>query len=260
MASSIESAPRGDRLIRISVALLAIWLCVLPGCRSVTLPSAFEPAPAESEARGARLAIDSLVVSAGEDARPLGGRSSVGAGFLAWIPLVPYGHQRFSPEFPGLAASLASESLLSDLATVVARDLRAAGVADRVVQEGVKLEDLSTSRADEPTTQRTSHELRLTLDEGIYHRNLTLYGLSFAGAFLWIVGLPVSYGSADLAITAELFAPDGRSLGSESFAEKSRATEWLYRPLGPAYSRAMPRAYGAISSELRSFVLRTLDR
>ncbi len=111
----------------------------------------------------------------------------------------------------------------------------------------------TSSRADAPT-----YELKLTLDEGIYHRNSTLYGISLAGALLWIIGLPRSYGSAELALTAELFDPEGVSLGKESFRARSGATEWMYRPAPQAYSPAMPRAYEEISPRLRAFVERSL--
>jgi hypothetical protein len=171
------------------------------------------------------------------------------------IPLFPYGHQRISPEFVGMATSLTTQSLLSDLVNVVVADLRTAGVAERVVMEGVDLRNLGA----DPQAGPAPYELKLTLDEGIYHRNLTLYGISFAGAFLWMIGLPTSYGSADLAFTAELFDPDGQSLGKQSFEASSRATEWLYWPVQPAYSRAMPRAYEEISAQLRRFVSTTLE-
>lgn len=233
-------------------AILVLLLALASGCSAITLQDGFHPPPGSSLDRGR---IEELEVGPGGDARPLRGRSSIGPGFLALLPLFPYGHQRISPEFVGMATSLTTQSLLSDLVNVVVADLRTAGVAERVVMEGVDLQNLGA----DPQSGPAPYELKLTLDEGIYHRNLTLYGISFAGAFLWMIGLPTSYGSADLAFTAELFDPGGHSLGKQSFEASSRATEWLYWPFQPAYSRAMPRAYEEISARLRRFVSTTLE-
>jgi hypothetical protein len=238
--------------IRTGVTHLLL-LCMATGCSVVTLKDGFVPMPADSSSRSR---VSLLEVSQAGDVRPLQGRTSIGPGFLAIIPLVPYGRQKISPEFAGMASSLTTESLLSDLLSVVVTDLRAADVADQVVMHGVNLQDLGAEAGSGPP----AYSLRLTLDEGIYHRNMTLYGLSFAGAFLWMIGLPVSYGSANLALTAELLDPAGELLGKQSFEARSRATEWLYRPFQPAYSPAMPRAYGEISPQLRQFVETELAR
>jgi hypothetical protein len=216
-----------------------------------TFANAFEPAQAPNSVHGHVARIE---VKGERDARPLGGGSIVYPYFLILIPLVPYGHQQFSPESAVMSSSLATGNMLDDVVGVVVRDLRHAGVADQVQKYGVDLRDLGESVAAESRP----YELRLTLDEGIYHRNATLYGMSFAGALLWMIGFPNTYGSAELAVTAELFDPNGRSLGKESFREKSGATEWLYRPAPQAYSPAMPRAYGEISPQLRRFVASSL--
>ena len=232
-------------LLRITSLLLALLL--LPGCGVKTFANAFEPVPAPNSVRGrvARLEVNGV-----RDARPLGGRSIVYPYFLLLIPLVPYAHQQFSPESAVMSSSLVTGSMLDDVVDVVVRDLRLAGVADEVQKVGVDLRDLGeTAGVESPP-----YELRLTLDEGIYHRNATLYGLSFAGALLWMIGFPNTYGSAELALTAELFDPNGKSLGKESFREKSGATEWMYRPAPQAYSPAMPRAYSEISPKLRRFI------
>lgn len=236
-------------LMRITSLLLV--LALVPSCGVKTFGNAFEPTRAATSSSG-RIAL--LEVAADRDARPLGGRSTVGPYFLVLIPLIPYGHQQLSPESAMMSGTLTTDSMLDEVVSVVVRDLQHASVADQVREHGVDLRDLGPAAgAGEP-----AYELKLTLDEGIYHRNSTLYGLSLAGAFLWMVGFPSSYGSAELALTAELFDPDGNSLGKQSFREKSGATEWMYRPAPQAYSPAMPRAYGEISPQLREFVSRAL--
>ncbi len=102
--------------------------------------------------------------------------------------------------------------------------------------------------------------LELTLTEGVFNRNVTLYCVSFAGALLWVVGAPVSYGSAELGIRAELKDASGQSLGSRGFAKSESVVEWLYRPVGPAFTRTMVEVYGEISPELRGFVTETLSK
>ena len=233
------------------ITSLLLILLLLPSCGVKTFDNAFDPAqPLSSTGRSVAL----LEVTGDRDARPLGGRSSIAPYFLVLIPLVPYGHQQFSPESAVMSSTLTMGSMLDEVVSVVVRDLRHAGVADQVRKHGVDLRDLGeVARAEPP-----AYELKLTLDEGIYHRNATLYGISLAGALLWMIGFPNTYGSAELALTAEVFDPEGRSLGKQSFREKSGATEWLYRPAPQAYSPAMPRAYAEISPQLRQFVSNAL--
>ncbi len=235
------------------ITRLLLVLTLLPSCGVKTFDNAFEPAR-PLDLQGGRVA--SIEVSGARDARPLGGRSIVAPYFLVLIPLVPYGHQQFSPESAVMSATLTKDNMLDEVVSVVVRDLQHAGVADQVRRHGIDLRNLGEASGGDAR----SYELKLTLDEGIYHRNATLYGVSLAGALFWMIGFPVSYGSAELALTAELFDPDGRSLGKQSFREKSGATEWLYRPAPQAYSPAMPRAYGEISPQLRKFVSTTLGR
>lgn len=218
---------------------------LLSGCTSISLVEGFEPAQA-----AARGGDGALFVVVEPDARPLQGKSHVGSGFLALIPLVPYGHQQYSPEFAVLSSAMTESDFPNEVARTVIKDLRAAGVAGWVGRPEDRLPGQAT-----PANAAT---LYLTLTEGVFHRNLTAYGLSFAGALLWIVGLPTSYGSAEIGLTAELRAADGTSLGQREFHGKESAVEWFYRPLGPAYTRALPGAYGQISPGLREFVTSTL--
>lgn len=233
------------------VALLSILAFLQSGCTVVSLRQGFQPPSAVAAAP-----VESLRVEVAGDRRPLGGRSSLGPGYLALLPLFPYGHQKIAPEFAAMGASIESDSLAGDLAAIVAADLRAAGLARRVNKGSEALSDLGVG----PERASQDHVLRITLDEGLYHRYLTLYGLSFAGALLWMVGLPNSYGRAELAFSAELVAPDGRVLGTRSFEGSARATEFLYRAMPFAYSGAMPRAYAEISPELRVFVADSIRR
>ncbi len=233
-----------------AIALLISCSLVTSGCSMVSLRGGFEPATAPAS----RPTVQTIRVVVGDDARPLQGRSAVGAGFLAYIPLFPYGHQQMDPGFGVLAGNVEAESYVAEVASVVVDDLQAMGIAGRVMRGNEVLRDLG----DQGSALPQDHRLIITLDEAIYHRYMTAYGLSIAGALLWFVGLPTSFGSADLAFTAELRDPSDRILGSRSFEATSGATEWLYRPLQYAYPPAMPRAYTEISPQLRAFVSESL--
>ena len=222
-------------------AAIAVALVVgASGCASTSSLQWYEPAPAE---RSEPLA-DALEVLPVIDERPLKGRTSLGPGFLAIIPLVPYGHQQISPDrFTG--------NFPSEILGTVVADVRAAGVARQVFQKG----DLLPGQA----APENAYTLHLRLTEGIFHRNVTLYGVSFFGAFLALVGLPTSYGRVEIGLDAEVKNATGESLGREQFRGTAGAKDWLYYPMPAAYPRKLPEAYAALSPELRRFLREALS-
>jgi len=219
---------------------VVLWLVVLNACAAASL-DAYKPAgPLVS-----RPSIDSLVIRSGKDERPPG---RIGTGFYAWIPLVPYGHQTFL-----LGESVDSTrpgTFMDDLTATVAKDLQVAGFASSVASLG---------RVAPFETSRPGYSMQLTIKDGVCHRYFTLYGISLAGFFPWVVGAPISYGSVDVGFEAELKDPSGTSLGRQTFAGKADVTEWLYTGLPPgACLRKLPNVYAQISPQLRAFVSRTL--
>jgi hypothetical protein len=226
--------------LRFAVVLASVlgFGCATP----TTLVEAYEPRPD----RGASPLIEELVVDMGSDERPLGGRSSIGGGLLILIPLVPYGHQQIAPDrFTG--------SFSDDVLSTVVADLRAAGVARSVLKAGDRLPGQAA-----PVSPYT---LEIGLAEGTLHRNVTAYGLSFFGVFLWMVGIPTAYGSSELAITAELREPSGRSLGTGAFEGEAGFAEGMYyNPFAPTATARLAEAYQPISEELRRFLRDSLQR
>lgn len=222
--------------VAVTIALAATMLA----CSAVSLVEGFTPAPAADGAGRETAAALEVIVE--PDARPFKGRSRIGTGFVALIPLVPYGHQQISPEFGVFATSLKNSGFPADLGDVVIKDLRAARLARWV------------GTPDDRLSSEPAYALHLTVEQGIYHRNVTLYGLTLAGAFLWMVGFPVSYGSAEIAVTADLRDPAGQPLGTRRFTGRARGTEWFYYPATRAYTSKMPAAYRQISPQLRDFV------
>jgi hypothetical protein len=191
-----------------------------------------------------------LLVVVEPDERPFKGRSSIGPGFVALIPLVPYGRQQISPDlYLGMARGGRTD-FRYELADTVVADLRAEGVARRVML-----------REDFPAGERpeaTARYLHLTLREGIFHRTITAYGMSFAGALFWFVGAPVSFGRVELDLAASVTDESGRQFAATDLRGEASMTEFLYYSFPAAASRAFPEAFDRLSEELRPFVRNAL--
>ncbi len=66
--------------------------------------------------------VDRLLVVVGPEARPSGGRTSMGGGFLPFIPLVPYGSQHISPDFQGLGNTIRAKDYAHEVSDTVMKD------------------------------------------------------------------------------------------------------------------------------------------
>ncbi len=220
-------------------SLVVIAACTACSTQTPPLSLAYLPdGPSLSEP-----ITENIFVVIEEDARPFKGRSRGGTGLLAWIPLVPYGHQQFA-----LDNAKGSRSMPREVADTIINDLRTAGIAQFIDYQN--LNDPRQRFIKDPIY------LHVTLNEAVWHRYFTLYGASFAGLFLWIPGLPVSYGSVALGFDVELKDSKGASLGSQIFKAKESVTEWLYSPF--PYPSEIPKAYKQISPALREFVTKHL--
>lgn len=218
--------------------------CVLA---SLSVACGLMPAPpfGEFDARPAAAPaplVDQIVITPTVEARPAGGRTSVGAGFLAWIPLVPYGAQHFR--------SFWGQEMPDLLGDVLTKDLAASGIAKDVFT-GELSDALALPGAGKPVVLKT------TLHEGVWNRNMTLYCFSIAGSLFWLVGAPVSYGNADLDFTLDLVGADGDVLASQRFQGEASVTEWPYGD--SAQSHAFSTIYGDFSPRIRAFVAGALQ-
>lgn len=184
-----------------------------------------------------------LQVSKAGEGRPGGGASRIGIGFITFIPLVPYAHQRFTPERYYKNATMMDYNFKDDLAQTIVKDLTAAGVAQTV---GYDSFGNATMKNDGPP------RVELTLKEGVWNRNFTTYGCSFMGVYLWLVGLPVSYGHADMAFEAVVRSSDGSELGRKTFEAQLPLTESAYNT--HKFPRRLPMLYEQISPGFRRFV------
>jgi hypothetical protein len=183
--------------------------------------------------------------------RPGGEESSIAPGLIALIPLVPYGTQKFAPEFcylnDGSSYGKYPYNFKKDLSITVAKDLQTAGIANSV--DYVPLYKMQQD--DLPPGSR----VELFLNDAAWTRRCTAYGLSIAGIVPWMLGFPVSYGHTNLAFEAVVYAPNGQELGRHLFEARVNTAEWLYAP-GPfsPLLRKLPLAYEEISPKLRAFV------
>ncbi len=183
------------------------------------------------------------------EARPDGGDSRIGIGLITFIPLVPYGAQRFTPERYYANAAMMTYDFRDDLTQTVIKDLTAAEVAESVECDknwGGNHKNSGVYRID------------LALREGVWKRNFTTYGCSVFGVYFWLFGCPVSYGSADLEFEAVVFAPNGEELGRKLFAAQLPLTEFAYVP--HAFPKRLPALYEQISPGFRKFVCDCLMR
>lgn len=223
------------------IALALAGVILLSGCTAVQLSDAYRPAASIAS----KPLVEQLGVSVPEEGRPLEGRSRIGIGFLCFIPLVPYAHQQFTPERYFGNAHMVQYNFREDVAETVAKDLLASGLAQyvHVVKEGEKW---------------TEWKLDLSLAEGIWHRNFTTYGLSFAGVYLWLVGLPVSYGRAEMGLRVKIIDPSGNCVGEKVFMGEKGITESAYVP--HKFPKALPLAYGRLSEQMRPWLSENLRR
>ncbi len=189
-----------------------------------------------------------LQVGKAGEGRPDGGASRIGIGFITFIPFVPYAHQRFTPERYFKNAAMMDYDFKDDLAQTVIKDLTAAGIAQSVGYD---------SFGNAVTKNEGLPRIELALKEGIWNRNFTTYGCSVMGVYLWVVGLPVSYGHADMAFEAVVRASDGAELGRKSFTAQLPLTESAY--VAHKFPRQLPLLYQQISPGFRRFVCDTLN-
>ena len=229
---------------KLQILLVILATTSLVGCGTYTkISELHNPAPAIESTP----IVDRLVVPRAIESRPLGGRSRIGIAALTLIPLWPYAPQKFTPErFLGTVPFSGNYDFRQDLAVVVAKDLQTAGVAQVVTAD----------RAASTGPAGDTYTLRLVLDEGIWHRNLTFYGMSIPGVFLCLI-LPCSYGSAELALTAELLDPTGTSLKSASFRAKKTIIEWVF---AARFLPNLTEAFAEIAPDLRAFVADTIKK
>ncbi len=172
----------------------------------------------------------------------------MGIGFLALVPLVPFAPQQIPPEWQYIAYRY---DFKKELTTVIAGDLAASGIAKNVV--------LSTDCNITNQQAANAYHLNVQLKEGIWHRNMTCYGLSIPGFCSSFVGVPVSYGSFELALQCAMKDSKGEPVGETNLSSKIRITEGLYYNNIQTLCGKVHASYSQLSPQLRAFVAQSLD-
>jgi|GEM_PF-1250068 len=223
----------------VALALLCGCGIIVSGCAA---PSAMSSSVQYSGPMHLDRDVQAIRVSKAQEGRPGGGESSIALGLIVFIPGVPFGPQKFTPERYFANAAMMGYDFRDDLTQTVVRDLAAAGLARSVGYDAY----VGSQR------EHGVYRLELTLKQGIWNRNFTTYGCSFMGSYWWMLGLPVSYGNVQLAFEATVRAPDGKELGRRLFASEMGLTESAYVP--HKFPKRLPLLYQQLSYDFRSFV------
>ncbi len=187
-----------------------------------------------------------LLVVTASDARPDGTESSIAAGYLVFVPVVPFGKQSWTPERMKPAYSLPA-----DVAAAVAKDLRAAGLFQDVQMSA----QAATTGAKNAAAADGAYTLKLDVDRGHWIRYYTTYGLSIAGVALWYLGAPVAYGHNELGFHARLLDPSGATVAEANFYAEASVTESEYQtlPFGTTWGE-FHTCFHEIAPQVRAFV------
>lgn len=169
---------------------------------------------------------------------------------MIMIPFLPYSKAILNPM---VRYNFFQDDLRESLQRLFVKDLRTSGICQTI----------EVADQYKPLLKPSTAAYRLTLDvkRARWTRYLTAYGLSYPGTFLWIIGLPVSFGHVELAIDVELRDPYDKLLGKTRLTRKARCTEWLYDQINyqPAVSEdRLTELFPSVANDLREFLVKTL--
>lgn len=224
------------------VALLALLGfavgCASPAVNSTNGAGASEPATEPA-------LIDALSVRMVADQRPLQGRTSIGAGLVGLLPLVPFGREHI-----GLEHFIGGFSI--PVLGRIVTDVQATGLVRDVFDK----EDLVRGRK----VPQHPYELLVTLTQGSLQRDISLYCLSFAGVFPWMLGLPTAYDTMKLGFTMELRDPSHTLLGTKTFDLDQSFAEGLYYHWPSTVAKRFDVAFRTMTPELDTFLRGALEK
>ena len=179
---------------------------------------------------------------------------------LILIPLWPYTHSDLNPV---IRFSYFQPSLIDVLNKLFVVDINAAGIFKRVLNSPKGIEQVEFENKLFSINPGT-YKLEVILEKAVWSRNLTCYGLSYPGTFLWTLGLPVSYGDVYLSIEAVLYAPEGRNIiGKKQISKEITCTEWIYDQVNykpPISEFKLAEIFPRVTKELREFIFQTVKK
>jgi len=228
------------------ITVLALLSVV--GCSSVlSQKSLLDYVPAGKiceKPRASNLFIDQIT-----DLRPLEERELpvLSGEILIMVPLWPYSSSKLNPTTRYTYLQNDLPVLIQQLTT---EDLRASGLFREINVADINNPGIS------PVPE--AYRLQLTLKDSVWKRHVTSYCLSYPGAFLWIFGMPVSYGSVSLEIEVVLLDQvSNKILGKKLFNREIPCTEFIYdqvdyRP--PKSEFRLAELFPQFTEELRAFI------
>ncbi len=168
--------------------------------------------------------------------------------YKAFIPFYPFVKEIDEPETFVYRWNGSSFDYCMNFSEMVAKDLRAAGIASDVVAspETTRINPLLTGK------NKPDYIIKLTLNRMDWQADFTMYGLSIIGVIPQILGAPYSYGFSHLNFKAEILNAQGKTIAERSFSGLESQDAWLY--YYSAYLRALTDAYLNVSGDFRSFV------
>lgn len=171
---------------------------------------------------------------------------------LILVPLWPYSHSEVNPV---IRYCYFQPSITDVLYKLFIIDLNHSGIFNHIITAPV----IGTSET--PCTQLSdkTYTLEIILEEAVWSRYLTSYGLSYPGTLLWALGFPVSYGHVLFEVKAMLYAPKTNNLLAEkTFSHKVSCVEWVYDQINykpPVSEFKLAEMFPKITEELRKFIL-----
>jgi hypothetical protein len=179
---------------------------------------------------------------------------------LILIPLWPYSHSNLNPI---IRFSYFQPSLIDVLNKLFVTDISAAGIFKQVLNAPKGIEQIEFERKLFSINPGT-YKLEIILKKAVWSRNLTSYGLSYPGTFLWALGFPVSYGNVYFSIEAILYAPGGSKLiGKKQISKETSCTEWIYDQINykpPISEFKLAEIFPKVTKELREFIFQTIKK
>ncbi|HCE46249.1 MAG TPA: hypothetical protein DET40_22110 [Lentisphaeria bacterium] len=170
--------------------------------------------------------------------------------YVSYIPLWPYSKSEINPL---MKYDYFRPDLQDMLQILIARDLRFSGI----------FQNVKPVRFDESSEKPVfGYVVKIWINEAVWNRYLTTYGLAFPGTMLWSLGLPMSYGSVSMEIEADLIdAQTKNSIAKGKFRAETSCTEFLFDQMDytPSVAEAkLCEIFPKIASQLRAFVLKNI--
>ena len=237
-----------------NVLFFAVLLVFFSGCASFDEDKyEYQPLQAVLE----KPISDTCYVMPVIDARPLEQREppvNINSDpFVIFVPLWMYSKSEINP----LSKYNYFRLDLQDMTQLlVAKDLLFSGI----------FRDVKTVRFDENYEKPGSvgYTVRISIIDSAWRRYLTTYGLAYPGAFLWMFGLPVSYGSVYMEVEAQLVeAGTSKVIAKGRFKAETSCTEYIYDQVDYMPPRAefkLTEIFPQISAQLRDFIVKSIRK